>query len=332
MAELALGMTAPWFPFLAVTKPWSPPTSAWRMSISKKLGIRPKAWDTAASPADSATSLPWEECRWPCSCRWPCRAACRRAGWMVFCAVCLRWRTSSMSVWRGATPPSPLPEFWLTSWCWARCRRAGRCCVPEPGRGQDFRHRRIGWLGRHARFAFRDEKLRPRDFVSTFTPALGSQSAAFFGEKGLASAMIDLSDGLSTDLGHICEESGVGAELESEAIPLAAITVAKQEQEVAVRFALHGGEDYELSVHGSSGEKNSIPYRRSCHKSDRLGHPRPGSVSRDSRGSNREFRPQGWEHFDEVASPSRRLLPGASRPPRRGRDVRTTAVPGYKKR
>jgi len=39
-------------------------------------------------------------------------------------------------------------------------------------------------------------------------------------QAGVASAMIDVSDGLSSDLGHICDESGVGAEIAAERIPL----------------------------------------------------------------------------------------------------------------
>jgi len=56
--------------------------------------------------------------------------------------------------------------------------------------------------------------------------------------RGLASAAIDLSDGLSTDLAHLCEESGVAAELDFAALPIAAGATVDQ--------ALHGGEDYEL--------------------------------------------------------------------------------------
>ena len=44
-------------------------------------------------------------------------------------------------------------------------------------------------------------------------------------QRGVASAMIDLSDGLSTDLEHICQESHVGAEIEAEAIPRAQVRV-----------------------------------------------------------------------------------------------------------
>ena len=57
-------------------------------------------------------------------------------------------------------------------------------------------------------------------------------------QKGAASAAIDLSDGLSTDLTHLCEESGVAAEVDAAALPLHAGATVTQ--------ALHGGEDYEL--------------------------------------------------------------------------------------
>jgi thiamine-monophosphate kinase len=56
--------------------------------------------------------------------------------------------------------------------------------------------------------------------------------------RGLASAAIDLSDGLSTDLAHLCEESHVAAEVNAPLVPLHA--------EATLEQALHGGEDYEL--------------------------------------------------------------------------------------
>ncbi len=56
--------------------------------------------------------------------------------------------------------------------------------------------------------------------------------------RGLATAAIDLSDGLSTDLAHLCEESGVAAEVDADALPVHAGASLDQ--------ALHGGEDYEL--------------------------------------------------------------------------------------
>jgi thiamine-monophosphate kinase len=61
------------------------------------------------------------------------------------------------------------------------------------------------------------------------------------------SAMIDVSDGLSSDLGHICDQSGVGAEVFAEYIPLSKeLTSAKGLKQAPLAYALSGGEDYEL--------------------------------------------------------------------------------------
>jgi thiamine-monophosphate kinase len=61
-------------------------------------------------------------------------------------------------------------------------------------------------------------------------------------ENRLASAMMDISDGLSSDLARLCRASGVGAVMNEAALP----TPSGVPAEVGVRLALHGGDDYEL--------------------------------------------------------------------------------------
>jgi thiamine-monophosphate kinase len=63
--------------------------------------------------------------------------------------------------------------------------------------------------------------------------------------RHLATACIDLSDGLSTDLAHLCTESRVSAEVHAAALPLHPLTRSLSVQQ-ALHNALHGGEDYEL--------------------------------------------------------------------------------------
>jgi thiamine-monophosphate kinase len=59
--------------------------------------------------------------------------------------------------------------------------------------------------------------------------------------------MIDVSDGLSSDLGHLCDESGVGVQIREERVPLSReLRSAKGLRGSPFSYALSGGEDYEL--------------------------------------------------------------------------------------
>lgn len=64
--------------------------------------------------------------------------------------------------------------------------------------------------------------------------------------RGIASACIDVSDGLAADLGHVLEASGVGATVQLEQLPLSRALLASVPREQALALALTGGDDYEL--------------------------------------------------------------------------------------
>jgi thiamine-monophosphate kinase len=138
-------------------------------------------------------------------------------------------------------------------------------------------------------------KLRPVEFPRHFHPHPRIEVGQYLREKGMASAMIDISDGLSTDLAHICEESGVGAEIQAAAIPCASI--GKPAHHVALQCALHGGDDYELLFTVPRGRR--VPDRIAGIAVSQIGHIRRGNhlILMNDQGEGSELRPQGWQHF-----------------------------------
>jgi len=116
--------------------------------------------------------------------------------------------------------------------------------------------------------------------------------------RGIASAAIDISDGLVADLGHILEVSGVGAELQADALPLSA---AAREVPGAREAALSGGDDYELLFTAAPGRNTAIAAlaRQLGIPLTRIGAIRAGSDLRILDASGQAIVPpsKGWQHF-----------------------------------
>lgn len=121
--------------------------------------------------------------------------------------------------------------------------------------------------------------------------------------SGMVHAMQDLSDGLATDLAHICAESGVGAVVAAERIPLSPLLRKAAETcgQSPLEWALAGGEDYQLLF--TAGEQQVAPLRKLVgEKTGRelfaVGRIVEGQgVFLEEAGRRREISYRGYEHF-----------------------------------
>lgn len=114
----------------------------------------------------------------------------------------------------------------------------------------------------------------------------------------LASAMLDVSDGILSDLGHILEASGVGAELDLAALPLSESFRSRlQSAPDVIDLALAGGEDYELLLTSPRQDLSEMDF--SGVELTRIGTIRnqPGLAIRQADGSFYQCSRGGFDHF-----------------------------------
>ena len=157
-------------------------------------------------------------------------------------------------------------------------------------------------LARLAELAGGDRKGRsgppriPAKLQSLLAPLLSPQpriaQGLWLAQHGLASAAIDLSDGLSTDLAHLCEESRVAAEVDAVALPVHSGATLEQ--------ALHGGEDYELlfaATPEARVPRSIAGVSVTC--IGRIVRPRKDrpALALVTVNGTRPLAPRGWEHF-----------------------------------
>jgi thiamine-monophosphate kinase len=125
-----------------------------------------------------------------------------------------------------------------------------------------------------------------------FFPMPRIEAGRWLREHQLASAMIDISDGLSTELSHLCRESRVGAWISQAALPIASGATPGD--------ALHGGDEYELLFTAPAGKHDRIPDRIAGVPVHWLGTITKSAgmwlVAPDMK-SRQELQPEGWQHL-----------------------------------
>jgi thiamine-monophosphate kinase len=135
-------------------------------------------------------------------------------------------------------------------------------------------------------------------------PAIRLKLGAWLAKHRVASAMMDISDGLSTDLARLCAASRVGAQMRSESIPRVALpgTLASRFKSLkpdALKMALHGGDDYELLFTVPPRNIKKLSQAPGFSQLTAIGEVTRGkSITLISReGSKKLLKSQGWDPF-----------------------------------
>jgi thiamine-monophosphate kinase len=154
------------------------------------------------------------------------------------------------------------------------------------------------------------EHVQPSDaamqalFNAHILPRPHLEEGRFLASTGAATAALDVSDGLSSDLAHIVEESGVGIRIRADCIPISAALreFCGRLGQDPIRFALSGGEDYVLAVTVARERIDEVAGQFEA----RFGRPlhRIGEVTGAGRlelvapdGRVEAVGPLGWDHF-----------------------------------
>jgi len=121
-------------------------------------------------------------------------------------------------------------------------------------------------------------------------------------EMGWVSAMIDVSDGIATDLDHLLEQSKVGAELDAEQIPVSSAARTADPDRTPLEHALYDGEDYELLFTVPADRRMAFEsswadtFDLACTKIGRIIHD-SGTLLLVNGDEKTSLKAQGFEHF-----------------------------------
>ncbi|HEX4542965.1 MAG TPA: thiamine-phosphate kinase [Candidatus Acidoferrum sp.] len=151
-------------------------------------------------------------------------------------------------------------------------------------------------LKRASEAASRTNALTRKHFYPEPRLSLGQ----WLGAKGLASAMMDLSDGLSSDLPRLCATGGVGARVEPSKIPAVRVSDADRKHGFdPLRLALDGGDDYELLFTVPPGKAKLLPRALGNVALTPIGKitKKRGVLVVGEDGREHRFVPGGWDPF-----------------------------------